>query len=258
MAGILANGTAVVTGAGSATGRAIALAFARDGTSNLAIGDLDSTELQETSKQLKEQYPSLNILAESIDINDEGSAARFFQQVVDKFGRIDFAANIAGHEPPVAGAHEVEDADFDLAFERNQRGIFFCSKPILGHMLKQQPLEGHVTRGSIVNVTSIASTAALPGLHVYSATQGGVFGLSKSDAYDYAGDRIRVNVVAPLLFSNKEVYAKLEEHPFKRYATPEDVANAVVFLSGPRAAFISGIALPVDGGFHLKTGGPPR
>jgi len=125
-------------------------------------------------------------------------------------------------------------------------------------MIKQEPLNGYETRGSIVNVTSIAGTAALFGTNAYSAGMGGVLGMSKSDAFDYAGDRIRVNVVAPLMFSNEKVAATLEKHPFNRHTSPEDVANAVVFLSGPKAAFISGIALPVDGGFHLKTGGPPR
>jgi NAD(P)-dependent dehydrogenase (short-subunit alcohol dehydrogenase family) len=125
-------------------------------------------------------------------------------------------------------------------------------------MIKQKPLDGHETRGSIVNVASIASTAALPGMHVYSATMGGVFGLSKTDAYDYARDRIRVNMVAPLMFSQQSLSAMLDEHPFGRYTRPEDVAHAVAFLVGPRAAFISGITLPVDGGFHLRTGGPPR
>lgn len=125
-------------------------------------------------------------------------------------------------------------------------------------MIKQDFLNGYETRGSIVNVTSIAGTAALQGMNTYSAGMGAIFGMSKTDAFDYAEDRIRVNVVAPLSFAKKEVASTLDEHPFRRHATPADVANAVVFLSGPRAAFISGVALPVDGGFHLRTGGPPR
>ncbi|OAG36488.1 hypothetical protein AYO21_09295 [Fonsecaea monophora] len=258
MAGTLAGGTAIVTRAGSATGRAIALAFARDGCSNLAIGDQDSTSLEETVSLLRKQYNTLNLLHSEVNFNNEASISRFIQSIVGKFGRIDFAASLATHEPPATGAHEVEEREFDLAFENNQKSIFFCSKAILGHMVKQEPLEGQTTRGSIVNVASIASTAALPGMHVYSATMGGVYGLSKTDAYDYATDRIRVNVVSPLMFSQPSLSALLDEHPFGRYTLPEDVANAVAFLVGPRADFISGITLPVDGGYHLKTGGPPR
>ncbi|KAK5207784.1 hypothetical protein LTR72_007391 [Exophiala xenobiotica] len=277
MSKLLANGTAVVTKAGSSTaldfqenyedisdltvtglGRAIAIAFARDGCSNLALGDLSLAELEETQKTLQGQFNFLKIEVKTVDLNDETSTAEFFQLIVNRFGKIDFVVNIASYEPPVAAVHEIEESDFDHAFTANQRSIFLSSKSALGHMIKQDILEGAESRGSIVNVTSIAGTAALLGLNAYSASMAGVLGMSKSDAFDYAKDRIRVNVVAPLFFSRESVAATIDEHPFNRHATPEDVANAVVFLSGPRAAFISGIALPVDGGFHLRTGGPPR
>jgi NAD(P)-dependent dehydrogenase (short-subunit alcohol dehydrogenase family) len=91
----------------------------------LAVGDQNSTELEETARLLREQYSTLNLLAAAIDVNNEASVARFIQLVVDRFGRIDFAANLSTHEPPAAGAHEVEEGDFDLAFENNQRNVCF-------------------------------------------------------------------------------------------------------------------------------------
>lgn len=146
MSDTLSGGTAVVLHAGggenapvvvklvvtsnfdiTAVGRAIATTFAREGCSNLAIGDLDETALGQTEKELKSQFASLQIRSKKLDLNDEKSTAEFFQDVVEKFGRIDFSVNIANHEPAVAGVHELEESDLELAFTENQRSVCTCS-----------------------------------------------------------------------------------------------------------------------------------
>lgn len=130
-------------------------------------------------------------------------------------------------------------------------------------MLKQEPLPGYDCRGSIVNVTSLCATSSIPGLTAYSASKGGLLGISKTDALDYGPEKIRVNCVAPGNTITPMVYRAMgEEHmkmyaastPLRRNAEPEDIANAIVWLSSPYAAYVTGISLPVDGGLNLNTG----
>lgn len=130
-------------------------------------------------------------------------------------------------------------------------------------MSKQEHLEGYQCRGSIVNVTSLCSTIAFPGLTAYSGTQGGILGLSKTDALDFGPHGIRVNCVAHGNIATSMLDSAMGEEdrqsyaaktPLRRLGRAEDVANAVVWLSSPRAAYITGVSLPVDGGFALATG----
>lgn len=132
-------------------------------------------------------------------------------------------------------------------------------------MLKQEPLDGYLSRGSIVNVTSLSSTIATPGSLAYSGSHGGVLGMTKTDATDFGPQKIRVNCVAPGNIASSTLGAATEKEGQSQYAsrTPlrrlgqfEDIANAVVWLSSPLAAYITGISLPVDGGFSIATGPP--
>lgn len=252
-----------MTGAASGIGRAIAIAFARDGCSNLGLGDLNLAGLEETKSIIQSQYPKTEVELKTMDVGDDSSTDKFFQTVVDRFGRIDFGVNVAGYAGKLAPVHEMSEEEFTKYYVVNQRGVFFCERALLRQMLKQQPLDGYECRGSIVNITSLSATAPLNNLAAYSASKGGALGLSKVDALDYGPDRIRVNVVAPgntetpmlkKAAGDEGLKVLAAATPFGRNARPEDIANAVVWLSGPNAAFITGITLPVDGGFSLATG----
>lgn len=135
----------------------------------------------------------------------------------------------------------------------------------LREMLKQDPLPGFEQRGSIVNVGSLCSTIAIPGLSVYSGTKGAVLGFTKTDALDFGPHKIRINMVAPgntitpMLMGamgKKHIEHFSANTPLRRLGNPDDIANVIVFLSSPRAAYITGISIPVDGGMNLATGPP--
>lgn len=132
-------------------------------------------------------------------------------------------------------------------------------------MLKQDVPSGLKNRGSIVNVTGLNQTAATNNSSAFAASKGGVLALTKCDAYDYGPDSIRVNCVAPghsITESTKEAIGDdglrvlAENTPLRRNATPEDVADAIVWLSSPKASFITGTTLTVDGGYNLRNGPP--
>lgn len=130
-------------------------------------------------------------------------------------------------------------------------------------MLKQDKLDGYQCRGSIVNVTSIASKAVIPLMSVYSASKSGLLAISRTDALDYGPEGIRVNCVAPgntetpmlkQAMGQAHIDANARVVPLRRNGQPEDIANAIVWLSSPFAGWITGINLPVDGGQSLFTG----
>lgn len=130
-------------------------------------------------------------------------------------------------------------------------------------MLKQDIPEGFSCRGSIVNITSLCATCAIPNTTAYSSHKVGILTLSKTDAIDYGPEMIRVNCVAPgdtatpmLLgcWQAEHVKASIDRNPLRRIEQPEDIENAVVWLSSPMAGWITGISIPVDGGQSLFSG----
>ncbi|KIX96482.1 uncharacterized protein Z520_07748 [Fonsecaea multimorphosa CBS 102226] len=265
MADLLSGGTAVVTGAASGIGRATAIAYARDGCSNLLLGDLSVAGLEETRKLILDSYKEVKVEISLLDVADEEVVEQFFSKGVQTFGRVDFAANVAGYAHKAAPIHDLSESEYEKSYAVNQKGVFFCERAEIRQMLKQEPLPQFGYRGSIVNVTSLCATISINGLAAYSATKGGILGLTKTDALDYGPQNIRINAVAPgntltpmvvnaMPANHLDLFASMT--PLRRNAVPEDIANAIVWLSSPRAAYITGISIPVDGGMNLQTGPP--
>ncbi|PSN61442.1 NAD(P)-binding protein [Corynespora cassiicola Philippines] len=258
-------GVALITGAGgTGIGAAVAKAFARSGTLNLALTDLNPTTLSSTRAQILALNPSAEVFTRAGDIADEAFVDSFADDAFAHFGRIDYAVNCAG----VLGGKTVRACEMETeAFDRlngvNYRGTWLSCRAELRNMLRQEALsEAPEQRGAIVNVASQLGVVARPGAAAYCASKAAVINMTRANAIDYSDDGIRVNCVCPGVIETPMTTASPEMAealkpainiaPMKRMGTPDEVANAVLFLCSPKASFIQGHALVVDGGYTIN------
>jgi NAD(P)-dependent dehydrogenase (short-subunit alcohol dehydrogenase family) len=238
---------ALVTGAGSGIGRAVALAFAQEGAA-VMVGEIDGTAAEETVALARERGGTA--AWRRCDVSRNEDVERLVQGTVQEFGRLDFACNIAGiHNPERVLLADADEEEWDRIIATNLKGVFLCMKHELGPMLTQ----GH---GVIVNMASVAGLLAEPGCYAYVASKHGIVGLTKTAAFDYARQGIRINAVCPaavetpgLLSSPEEFLQMLREStPVGRIGKPEEVAAAVLWLCSDLAGFVTGTGIVIDGG----------
>jgi len=239
---------ALVTGASSGIGKATALAFAKKGT-KVVIADL--TEDPETIDLIE------NLGGEAIfvkcDVSANSDVKALIEKAIATFGGLDFAFNNAGIEGTPAPVQDCSEENWDKTIGVNLKGIWLCMKYEIPLMLKKG-------NGVIVNCSSVAGLVGFQGLPAYVASKHGVIGLTKTASLECAKLGIRVNAVCPgviktpmmdrLTADKKEVedqFARLE--PVGRFGLPEEIANAVVWLCSDEASFVTGLTMPVDGGF---------
>jgi len=255
-------GVALVTGAASGIGRETAKLFAARGCKKVVISDMNLQGLQEVQSMIESEHDGVSVLAVATDVRSETSVEDLIVAAVDRFGRIDYCCNVAGI---VLAGDTVGTStdDFELQYQVNLRGVFFCVRAELRAMLKQERLASKDSkfpmRGHIVNVASLAGKKAYPDLSAYAAFKHGVIGLSKSDAMKYGPEGIRVNSVCPgavatpisknLPPPTPEASANLERvTALGRIAEPEELAECLVWLCSGRSSFVAGIDLSVNGG----------
>jgi NAD(P)-dependent dehydrogenase (short-subunit alcohol dehydrogenase family) len=244
---------AVVTGGNAGIGRAAALAFAAEGA-RVAIGARRATESAETVSRIEQQGGEALFVATDVTQPDQVDA--LIQAAVSRWGRLDFAFNNAGIAGPVfipVPEYPLEAWNEVLAV--NLTGVFLAMKFEIPQMLK-------TGGGAIVNMSSVAGQ--IGGLlgSAYYASKHGVIGVTKAAAIEYATAGIRVNAVCPAVigtelsaaaFSTPERAAAVKAmHPMGRFGAPNEVADAVVWLCSDKAAFVTGHALPIDGGLLAR------
>ncbi len=234
--------TAVVTGASKGIGKAIAIKLAENGA-NVAI--LARSEDKETTAQLKAINENCKFY--SCDVSDLSKAEEVIKEITSDFGGVDILVNNAGITKDNL-ILKMSEADYDAVLDINLKGAFNMIKACYRGFMRKKS-------GKIINISSVSGIMGNAGQANYSSSKAGLIGLSKSVARELAGKGVCCNVVAPGFIETDMIEGlDLDNNPLmnsipqKRLGKPEDVANAVLFLSSPMSDYITGEVLRVDGG----------
>lgn len=246
MAGRLKGKVAVVTGAGSGMGRAMAELFAAEGAM-VVCADISGNQ-NKVAASIGDSVVALHA-----DVSRSDDVRSMIATAEERFGRLDVLCNNAGYDGVHAPLHELDEDNFEKTVAVNLKGVFLGMKYGIISMLKRGG-------GAIVNTSSATGIIGYKGLSVYSATKAGVIQMTKTSALEYAEQRIRINAVCPGTIWTGMVPSSegsrvpppgtpgLPGVPMNRWGLDVDIAAAALFLASDEAAYITGTAIPVDGG----------
>ena len=249
----LSGKTALITGASSGIGRAIAIRFAAEGAT-VAI-NYPFEDAQPDAQATLHLAPGGNHLLVQADVSQETEVARMFSQTIGALGPLDILVNNAGILATPAESHETPTGDFDRVLAVNLRGAFLCSREAVKHFLAMN------RKGVIVNNSSVHQTIPKPKYLPYSISKGAIDNLTKSMALEYAGRGIRVNSVGPgavvtpmnkAWLNDPPAREIVESHiPMGRPADAEEIAAVFAFLASDDASYITGQTIYACGGLTL-------
>lgn len=244
------NKTAIVTGAAKGIGYGIALALAKGG-SNVVLADMDESSNENSAKEIEKETGS-KCIAVKCDVSKKEEVDNLVKTAVEKFGEVDILVNNAGIFP-YKSFLEMEESDWDKVLDINLKSVFLVSQAAVKVMK-----EG----SKIVSISSVASLIGFENLTHYCASKGGINGFTRALALELAPKKINVNTVAPGAtrtpgadwesMSEEEAKQTISLVPWGRIGLPEDIANAVIFLSSPQSDYITGQIIVVDGGWTLR------
>jgi NAD(P)-dependent dehydrogenase (short-subunit alcohol dehydrogenase family) len=244
---LLDGKVALVTGGAMGIGRTASQVFAREGA-RVVVVDIVTEGGEETVRLIKEAGG--DALFVKCDVTNSKDVEATVKKAVNAYGCLDCAFNNAGIAIP-GSTSECSEEDWDRVLSVNLKGVWLCMKYEISQMLTQGG-------GVIVNTSSAGGLIGTPGIAAYTASKHGVVGLTRTAALELVTAGIRVNAVCPgsvptpmldPVVNHPEMKAMLEsKHPMGRFATTEEVAEAVVWLCSERASYVTGVAFPVDGG----------
>jgi NAD(P)-dependent dehydrogenase (short-subunit alcohol dehydrogenase family) len=245
----LENKVAIVTGASRGIGEAIARCFAANGA-KVVVASRKIEGLQAVADAIG---PSAFAVASHT--GREADCSALVDAAVKKFGKVDILVNNAATNPHFGPLVDVDEGAWDKTFEVNLKGYFWMTREVVKH------LRGREAAGSIVNVASVAGLVASPLQGVYAMTKAAVISMTKTLAYELAGNKIRVNCIAPGFVDTKFAAAVLKNEtlleevmritPMRRYGQPDEIAGGALYLASDSASYLTGHALVIDGGMTI-------
>jgi NAD(P)-dependent dehydrogenase (short-subunit alcohol dehydrogenase family) len=240
---------AIVTGSTKGIGRAVAIGYAEEGATVIVCGrseDLAKSLAEELGRKGKKA------VALRLDVTSVDSVNQVVAQVVKQFGRIDILVNNAGISPIWKRAEDTDKEAWDQIIATNLTGAFLCAQAVGKVMIKQKS-------GKIINMTSVGGKVALPRLVAYCASKAGIISLTQVLAAEWAQHNILVNAIGPSyveteftagLRGNQAIYDDLKnKNLLKRFARPEEVVGAAIFLASNESNYITGQTIFIDGGW---------
>ena len=239
---------ALVTGAGGAIGRAIVCTLAADGA-DIVVNDMVLEPAAETAGQAQAMGRKTFVSVGSV--TDPEYVASMVSDAMDEFGHIDILVNNAGITRDGLLVR-MKDEQWDLVLEVNLKSAFLCTRAVVRPMMKQRA-------GRIINIASVVGVTGNVGQANYSASKGGLIALTKTTAKEFAGRNVHCNAVAPG-YIETPMTGELDEEardawltniPLRRAGTPQDVADVVAFLAGPRSSYVTGQVVNICGGMVM-------